>query len=307
MKRKLHILVDSVSYIQNEVYQHQLHRNLVKDYNCIYHEIGSLDRFLIESGDVVFSALKLRTLLRHIDRVAQTIGNTKIIVQDYDPWVSFEDASPYKGAYHAISSKINAIFFVPSFEWMKLIRLAGFRCETSKIGMLPEYCDKTAWENRSIQIEFRGSHYPSRDIAMEKIFNVGFPNCWQNGVISPYPRFLEHLSNIRIWAFSDAELISVDGNMISKNALWPKCIEVLARGCFLIRDWQPEAENYVHDIPTAFMFKDDLSSIGALQWIQNHPYDYLNDLISHSINQIQNENYYQVISDRLQEWYDAHE
>lgn len=307
MKRKLHILVDSLSYVQSEIYQHQLHRILVNDYDCVYHEINSLNKLTIESSDIVFSALKLRTLYRNSSLVAKSIGDARIIVQDYDPWVSFEDDSQFKGAYFDISKNVNALFFVPSFEWANLITKKGLKCVASKIGMLPSYCDNTSWENRKIELEFRGAHYPSRDKAMERLFQSEFPYCWKKGTISPYQDFLKHLSNIKIWAFSDSEKIVVDGETISKNALWPKCMEILSRGCFLIRDWQPEAENYVKDIPTAFTFKDEKDALSNLRWIQNMPDDILNDYILDSVNKIRKENCYKVISDKLQEWYEINE
>ena len=91
--RRLHILVDSIQYVRNEVYQHQLHKVLNANYECVYHEIDKLDDISIASDDIVFSALKIRTLRSHVDWIAWAIKDSRIIIQDYDPWVSYEDGS----------------------------------------------------------------------------------------------------------------------------------------------------------------------------------------------------------------------
>jgi hypothetical protein len=43
-KPKIHLLVDSINYIENEPYQHQLNKVLNQNYECIYHEIGDLTK-----------------------------------------------------------------------------------------------------------------------------------------------------------------------------------------------------------------------------------------------------------------------
>jgi hypothetical protein len=108
--RKLHLLVDSVDYVRKEVYQHQLHRVLNSNYECVYHEIGSLDDVSLGKDDIVMSALKIRTLKMNLDWVAWAIGDSPIIIQDYDPWVSYEDGSQYKGTYELAATKLNATF-----------------------------------------------------------------------------------------------------------------------------------------------------------------------------------------------------
>lgn len=307
MSRRLHILVDSVSYVRNEVYQHQLHRVLNANYDCVYHEIDKLNDIHIGSDDIVFSTLKIRTLRAHVDWIAWAIGDSPIIVQDYDPWVSYEDSSQYKGTYELIGSKLDVTFFVPHLEWSKFIASKGHRCVTSKIGMLPLYCDETPWENRTIRVEFRGSSYPSRNAGMQRLFDAGFPQCWTRGTISPYTSFLKNLSTVKVWAHSESEPIIVDGQPLCRNWLWPKAIEVLSRGCFLIRDYHPEAENYVKDIPTVFLFKSEQEAPTLLEQIESMSDSERNDRIRAAVDHVRNASYYQVISNRLSEWWDNHE
>lgn len=307
MTRRLHILVDSVAYVKQEVYQHQLHKVLNSDYDCVYHEIGKLDDIDIGTDDIVFSALKIRTLKMHVDWVAWAINDSRIIVQDYDPWVSYEDGSQYKGTYELVSSKLNATFFVPHREWATAISGRGHKCVTAKIGMLPSYCDATPWENRKIRTEFRGSTYPSRVAGMTRLSSAGFPDCWVKGTVNPYSNFLKNLSNVRVWAHSESEPIVVDGVPICRNWLWPKAIEVLSRGCFLIRDYQPEAENYVKDMPTVFLFKDESEAPALLDMIESMSDKERNERITETVDQVRKASYYQVISSNLQEWWDSHE
>jgi hypothetical protein len=306
MKRKLHIFVDSISYVKNEVYQHQLHSVLNEDYDCFYYEIDNISQFKLNSEDIVFSALKIRTLRSKLEKLSQILNGTHILVQDYDPWVSYEDSSQYKGTYELIASKLDVTFFVPHLEWSKFIISKGHRCVTSKIGMLPTYCDDTPWENRSINLEFRGSKYPSRNLGMQRLFDSGFPNCWTQGIIKPYQVFLNHLSNVKIWAHSESQPIIIDGKKICRNWIWPKAIEVLSRGCFLIRDYQPEAENYVKDMPTVFLFKREDEAISLLENIEKMSNSEKNDRIRSTVNQIKKESYYQVISHNIEKWWDNH-
>jgi hypothetical protein len=304
VKRRLHILVDSVNYVKNEVYQHQLHRVLNAEHDCVYHEIGSLSKINIQPSDLVFSALKIRTLKAQLSRVEQALNRNHLIVQDYDPWVSYEDGSPHKGTYETIASKLNVTFFVPHSEWSKFIQSRGHKCVTSKIGMLPEYCDANPWTNRNIRVEFRGSSYPSRRAGISRLINAGFPDCWNKNNISPYDAFLRHLSTVRVWAQSETEPLIVDGKAMCRNWLWPKAIEVLSRGCFLVRDEQPEAENYTKDMPTVFLFKDETEALGLLEQIEAMSDAEKNERIQATVDMVQNARYYQVISEKIGEWYD---
>jgi hypothetical protein len=142
---------------------------------------------------------------------------------------------------------------------------------------------------------------------MQRLFNAGFPHCWSKNTISPYSSFLENLSKVRVWAQSETEPIIVDGQAMCRNWLWPKAIEVLSRGCFLIRDYQPEAENYTKNMPTVFLFKSESEAITLLEQIESMTDAERNDRIRTTVDQVRKASYYQVISDRLQEWWDNHE
>src|SRR5260221_6643472 len=153
MKQKLHAIVDSVDYVNKEVYQHQLHKKLRERFDVSYHEISSLDKIVVNDDEILFSALKIRTLRAKLDLVQRCIGDKHIIVQDYDPWVSFDDTSQYKGTYELVSDKLNVTYFVPSVEWSRFVIASGHKCVTSKIGMLPEYCEASTWESRTTSVE----------------------------------------------------------------------------------------------------------------------------------------------------------
>lgn len=303
-KRRLHAIVDSVSYVTSEVYQHQLHEELTRLYEVSYHELSSLGKIYIDPGDVVFSALKLRSVKSHLNRISAAVGNNLIIVQDYDPWVSFEDGSPYKGAYTTIQNHLNAKFFVPSKNWCDLISRRNITCRYHPIGMAPRYCTANPWENRDVRLEFRGSSYPSREAGMRRLVASGFPDPRTKGTIKPYSAFLEHLSSVKVWAHSETESIVVDGVPLCRNWLWPKAIEVLSRGCFLIRDWQPEADEYVFDLPCARLFKNESEARFLLDEIESIEPGLRNDMIRTTVENIRAADYYGSLSQKIAEWYD---
>jgi hypothetical protein len=139
---------------------------------------------------------------------------------------------------------------------------------------------------------------------MNRLFATGFPDCWVKGTINPYSNFLKHLSTVKVWAHSETEPLIVDGNTVCRNWLWPKAIEVLSRGCFLIRDYHPEAENYVKDMPTVFMYKDENEANSLLEKIESMTDAERNDRMQTTVDQIRAASYYQVISDRLQDWWE---
>jgi hypothetical protein len=303
-KRRLHAIVDSVSYVTSEVYQHQLHEELTRLYEVSYHELSSLGKIYIDPGDVVFSALKLRSVKSHLNRISAAVGNNLIIVQDYDPWVSFEDGSPYKGAYTTIQNHLNAKFFVPSKNWCDLISRRNITCRYHPIGMAPRYCTANPWENRDVRLEFRGSSYPSREAGMHRLVAGGLPDPWVRKPIKPYSSFLEHLTRVRVWAHNENETIIVDGEHICRNWLWPKAIEVLSRGCFLIRDWQPESENYVSMMPTARLYRHEAQANDLLLEIESLEPRVRNEMILETVEQVRRADYYRNLSLKIAEWYD---
>jgi hypothetical protein len=306
---KLLIIVDTKTYVFGEIYQHQLHKALNATHECTYAEIGNLDPKLLEHHyDAVFSCLKIRTLIGRIDEVKRFLGPTRVIVQDYDPWVILADDAPYKGGYHRINDALNvAAFFIPHKFWSDVMRNRhGFNVVTRPIGVMPEYCDATPWEQRTVRTDFRGSPRPYRERAFQKLIEAGAPVKWDRNLIQPYDRFLKHLSTVRIWVQSESEPVYLDGIPYQRNCLWPKAIEVLSRGCFLVRDHQPEAGYYgITSMPSAFLFHDEHEVVGIIDGIESMDATERNDCMRETVAMIKNTDYYRVISDELVGWYNG--
>lgn len=307
MANRILLIIDDRSYAFSEIYQHQLHEVLRQNHECSYVELNKIEGFRWKHEyDVIFSAVRIRNLIRQVDRVARFLDGRPIIVQDYDPWTILADDAPFAGGYHMLNDKLNVqAFFVPNRFWTSVMDRQGLPTRCLPIGMLARYCDATSWQNRSIRTDFRGSHYPVREAAFQRLLNAGTPVTWGNEIIKPYSRFLEHLSNIRTWVQSETEPIHVNGEPVSRNWLWPKAIEVLSRGCFLVRDRQDEAEFYEIDrIPTAFLFETETEAPALITRIEAMSDSEKNDRINEAVNFIRNRRYYERISASLKGWYD---
>lgn len=300
---KLLILVDTRQYAFSEIYQHQLHEVLKKKHDCTYVQIDEFDK-IREDYDLIFCALRIRSTISHVKKLARYLDGREVIVQDYDPWVALADDGQYRGGYDVIQDNLNLKrLFIPNRFWSRVAEKKGIKTVVERIGMLPRYCDTNSWENRSTETDFRGSYRDYREKAFNRLIKAGVPVTWNKDFISPYAKFLDHLSNVKIWIQSDNEPTFVDGVSCERNALWPKAIEVLSRGCFLIRDYQEEAEYYeVTNMPTAFLFKDESEILDKINKINNMSVSEKNDRIKETVQMIRKANYYEKIADVMKDW-----
>jgi hypothetical protein len=113
-----------------------------------------------------------------------------------------------------------------------------------KLGVLPEYCCFTPWQKRTKEVEFKGTRHTWRVAGHKRLCDAGIPVVWDSAIVKPYDAFLNYLSSVRVWAHSESNAWTINNQPISSNALWPKGIEALARGCFVLRDAQEEMFYY---------------------------------------------------------------
>jgi hypothetical protein len=300
----LTVLVDSKSYAFSEIYQQHLHKELIKNHQIQYVEISDLSTTR-PLHDNILVCTKFRTTLQISSQIKKWIDKRRVVVQDYDPWVFLEDNTVFSKGYEIISNSfINCSFAVPNRYWSEIIRKkTGREVHTFRLGVPPEQCDKNQWENRKNRLEFRGSQYPTREKNYEKISRF-IPINWDKKVIKPYSSFLDFLSNTRIWAQDESETVIVDGNHHCRNWLWPKSIEVISRGCFLIRDRQEEAEFYqVDSLPTVFLYNSVKETPDLLASIENMSNEERNERISHSANWVKQQDYYGQIARDIEGWF----
>lgn len=302
---KLTILVDSIDYVTNEIYQHQVHEVLKNEHECQYVSINDIRR-CAPTYDNVLIATKFRTTVAYAKEIDRWLDTRKCLIQDYDPWVFFDDTSQHRGGYTTVAETIRCLhsFLIPNKHWCDIVRDSTGKAATPfRLGMKPEYCDATVWESRTREIEFKGSSYPTRITNFER-FTRHVPVVWNKEIIKPYSQFLKYLSTVRIWAHDESEPITVNGTMLCRNWLWPKALEVLSRGCFLIRDYQPEAAVYGIDrLPTAFLYQNLEEASDFVDRIVTMNDDERNDRIRETVHWIREQNFYVDFSKHIPEWF----
>jgi len=299
--KRIHLFVDSYDYVMNEPFQHQQHKAFQRHFECLYHALPFSEQIDFRDNDILFCALRMRNADKYSHVLRNVVGDRPIYVQDHDPWCGFDDDSIHKGYYSRVGAVLNATFFVPYRFWADQIRSLGLKAVSSPIGVIPEYCDATPWEQRTIDLEFRGSLYPVRERATKRLLGAGFPACQVFEPIRPYSSWLNHLSTVRVWAHNEDEPILIDGRPFCRNWIWPKAIEVLSRGCFLIRDYHEASEEYVKDVPTAFLYHDVNDAVKMLHQIQAMSLEEKNERIQTAVNMVRGAVYYDVVCRKLEQ------
>jgi hypothetical protein len=258
-REKLLLLADSEPYIKGNCYQHQLLKTLKKIYRVKIVSISDLQSPLKNFDDYskILSVLRLRTLISHIDLICKRLDGRSLAIYEQDPWEAFRDESPYKGGYELINSKLNVLAFLNTSKWWsQYINSRGINSVFVRMGVLPEYCSVgNLWPKRKFELAFQGSMHPHRREFYDKLSRQSI----EVSILpySPYKKFLKNLQKVGIYIYTEDVTWIVDGVGIKGNVPWIKSIEVAARGCFVIRNYEHEAEAYgVSEIPTILTFKN---------------------------------------------------
>ena len=242
MKRVLSI-IDNDAYIKNNCFQHQL--QIAFD-RYAQHSTVSLAGLSMPKGyDVIVSRLKLRTLFQQVDLVASKIKKTPIVVYDQDPWESFHDESPYKGAYDLIASRLNVITFATtSAWWVDLISSKGIPATFVRMWMLPEYCQSSISLEKRTNIGFIGTLHPRRKKLIDELAKRNINVNVVPGNLD-YQSFLQKLETLKVFIHNENQPYTVDCMPANiGTGLWVKDIEAAARGCYSVRDNQHGALSY---------------------------------------------------------------
>lgn len=257
-------LVDSLEYVSKNCWQHQLVEALQE--NCQL-DLFALNRhrFNPDAYDVILSTLKLRTLVNQRFSVKELIKDRQILVYDQDPWENFIDTASYRGAYGQITKELNvASFLTTSQHWVDRVLASGFPSDLIRMWMLPRYCDEgVTWSDRPIKVGFKGTLHPYRQRYFTQLRELGVDVT----VLPPgnYDEWLKDLSNMQFFIhFEDDNPWSIDGKQIVKNCCWAKEIEIASRGCFTIREAEPESSAYFIDQIPSVLTYTNLSEIPSL-------------------------------------------
>ncbi len=258
-KKKLLLLVDSVAYTQENCYQHQLLETLQIEFSVTMYPLRQINwnPFLsTKKFDFVLSVLKQRALARYIDAVSRLLDGRPLAIYDQDPWQAYIDDSTSRGCYAEFQRKLNiSSLMLTSKWWANFCGKRGLPTRFVRMGMLPRYCNAgPTWSERTLELAFQGTLHPHRKAFFDELDSMGL----QVSVLGSgsYASYLKNLHKIRIYIHTEDAPWQVDGQLIPRNALWIKDVEVAARGCFAIRNWDEDSTAYdINELPTISAFQ----------------------------------------------------
>lgn len=299
---KLHLLIDNLSYIESNCYQHQLFKTLNQQCKVTFSTVDDIlkNRKISSNPDKVLSCLKLRTLSNNILTIKNFLDNREIYIYEQDPWESFKDDSQYKGSYNKIYDELNVSFFLNTSKWWsEFINSQGIRSKFVKMWMLPEYCSVDPnWLSRPIDLGFCGQIHPYR----KKFFDY----LKSEGIIvellspAPYQEFLRNLSKIKIYVHNEQVSWRLNGKETPANALWIKDVEAASRGCISIRDREEESENYIpKNLSTILTYDSFEQSIEIIRKTLKEK-DHIQDRIIESVNIIKKDDGWKTVIKALE-------
>ncbi len=206
--------------------------------------------------DLVLSVLKQRTLFRYLNEISRFLRGQPLSIYDQDPWQAYIDGSPTQGCYGEFARQLNiSSFMLTSKWWSNFCADRGLPTCFVRMGMLPRYCQKgPKWESREIDCGFQGTLHPHRKQFFDELSASGLPvTVLPSG---DYSSYLSALHNIKIYIHTEDAPWQVAGKMLPRNSLWIKDVEVAARGCFAIRNWDEDFDAYdIESIPTIAAFR----------------------------------------------------
>lgn len=253
MKRVVQ-LVDSVGYVRENCFQHQLARSLERQCDLVQVELRDISPTgLAGEADVFISCLKQRTLMQHALRIGSWLAGRELVVYDQDPWQAYMDDSPFAGAYDVISRAINVKTFALTTEWWTdFLRTKGLPSSFVRMWVLPEYCSPNVpYVERTKVAGFVGSVHPRRRQLLDVIDAAGI----QTSVLATnsldYASFLSELARLRCFVHNESMTYTVEGGreLNFNTGMWVKDIEALSQGCFSIRNVGDGARSYFDGLP----------------------------------------------------------
>lgn len=257
------LLVDDLSYILSNCFQHQLKKSFDAHPDC---NVTILSYMNMKAGlvkakqfDRVVSVLKQRTLFNKIDEYAKFLGNTPLTIYDQDPWEAFRVGSPYLGAYQKFNEKLNIRKFCVTTKWW-----ADYLNDVHKLPgvfvnmwVLPEYVEQgPLYDERNIDLGFIGQLHPYRKELFEKLSDMGSPVTLVQGSAN-YKQFLKSIQTMKVYVHSEDIPIELeDQNTNIGTGLWIKDVEACSQGAFSIRNKLEGQETYLSSmgVLTAYQY-----------------------------------------------------
>jgi hypothetical protein len=292
---KLLWLIDNLDYIRGNCFQHQIQKTLSQEFDVTYANLNTAltNRNIdLDSFDKIFCSMKARTVFGNIDGISGFLKGREVILYDQDPWEGFVDDGPYKGSYRRALDNLNVkSFFITSKWWADYVReKTGAHTTFVQMGILPEYCQWIPWEERRVEIGFKGKLHPHRKRFFDDIRNHGI-DVEIDTHPSGYTSFLDALSYYGIYLHSEERTFMVEGKKIPYNGVWIKEVEAASQGCFVLRDYEDESLAYgVNKIPTINTFRSTKEAVEKVQWILDMPIEEKNRMTEAAVDQIRSQN-----------------
>jgi hypothetical protein len=263
-------LIDSIEYVASNCFQHQLSIELSQKNVSLLTMSDLLTKGLPKNCHKIISTLKQRTLFKRLVDVKKVITNTPIIIYDQDPWESYKDDSPYKGAYDLFTKELNVeSICVTTKWWADFICSRGISGKFVRMWMLPRYCEAhPEFDNRTISCAFIGTIHPHRQILFDQLKSMNVNVTIKKGGLA-YIDYLRELSTIQVFIHSEDSKLIIDNEIVNLDSgLWIKDIEAAARGCFSIRNRGTQSESYIEGIESIMLYDDTKEIPAVLESIQ---------------------------------------
>ena len=265
-------LIDSLDYVANNCWQHQLARHV--KFQCDTHlfvESKDIEKVL-PNADVFLSTLKLRSVLRLRHEISKALAGRKLFVYEQDPWEAFTDQATFPGAYSHIIDVMDASFINTSRWWSNYITSQGFRSTFARMWVNSQYCDaQPAWSQRPIRVGYKGAMHPHRLQMIEALREMGIDvTVLKSG---NYDEWLSDLSKMKFFIHDEAgEQWTIGGTPIRKQCGWAKDVEIASRGCIALRLYEDEAEHYaLRQIPNIMTFANVNEVPSFISRAERHP------------------------------------
>ena len=301
-------LVDTKEYVESNCFQHQLLHTLKsvcleEGYTFMQCELKEILRGGTcpkEAG--VISCLKQRSIFNNIDGIARWLDTTPVVIYDQDPWQSYMDDSPYKGAYDLMFKKLNVKTFALTTQWwVDFLKERGLPSSFAKMGVLPEYCSEgVPYVDRKAVAGFVGTVHSRRQELLDVIERSGIKTSVLRSNSLSYEKFLRLIACMRIFVHNETMPILVDGKELDfGTGMWVKDIEAVSQGCFSIRGKGEGSETYLQNVQTVFLY-DTLDQVPEIiRHIEALEPEARQNMINHDVSYVRSANVWKKTAQQL--------
>lgn len=301
MSQKIVQVVDSLSYVLGNCFQHQLHETLKKETQLSAVELAGLHALHDLDGPVLL-CLKLRTLNRELMRLSQRLGDRPVYIYEQDPWECFGDDASCPGSYERACQTLNVqSFLTPSKWWSDYINSKGIPSKFVKMWVLPEYCsERTPSARRMIELGFMGQVHPWRKIGLNALRSLG-QEVSILSTESSYLSYLQKVGTMVAFLHDEPPHFKLNGSVIPCNSMWGKEVEIISQGTFCFRNREEEANAYgLRNNPLLLEYDTYEELVGRLRTTLALSHEERDELIRQGVNMIREDTGWKTVIQAMQ-------